>query len=118
MSDLGLQPAPQPTVAPAAEPSSDTPLWMLLVAILVMLALAAATAFILLRDTKEKTYPARWDSRVAPYVQLVQNKRGLFFLHPVEVRFLPEAKFEKTIAADKTPSRARGNTKRSSSSPG
>ena len=101
MSDLGLQPAPQ-TVAPAAEPSSDTPLWVLLVAILVMLAMAAAAAFVLLRDTKEKTYPARWDSRVAPYVQLVQNKRGLFFLHPVEVRFLPEAKFEKTIAADET----------------
>ena len=75
---------------------------MLLVAILVMLALAAATAFVLLRDAKEKTYPARWDSRVAPYVQLVQNKRGLFFMHPVEVRFLPEAKFEKTIAADET----------------
>ena len=75
---------------------------MVLVAVLVMLAMAGATAFILMRDSSERTYPARWDPRVAPYVQLVQNKRGLFFLHPVEVRFLAEANFEKTIAADET----------------
>jgi len=74
---------------------------MVLVAVLVMLAMAGATAFILLRDSDERSYPARWDPRVAPYVQLVQKERGLFFLHPVEVRFLPPAVFEKSIAADK-----------------
>jgi hypothetical protein len=101
MSDLGLEPAPQPTEAPIEQPPSDTPLWMIFVAVLVMLAMGAATAFILLRDAKERTYPARWDSRVEPYVQLVQKERGLFFLHPVAVRFLPPVEFEKSIAADK-----------------
>ena len=91
---------------------------MVLVAVLVMLAMAAATAFVLLRDANERTYPARWDSRVAPYVQLVQKERGLFFLHPVEVRFLPAAEFEKSIAADKKELEHGGPRQRSSSSPG
>ncbi len=74
---------------------------MVLVAVVVMLAMAAATVFVLMRDSGERSYPAKWDSRVAPYVQLVQKQRGLFFLHPVEVRFLPPAEFAKTIAVDK-----------------
>jgi len=65
---------------------------------MVMLAMAAATAFILLRDSDKREYPARWDSRVAPYVEVAQRERGLFFMHPV--RFLPPAEFEKGIAAD------------------
>src|SRR5687768_8424013 len=101
MSDLGLQPAPQPTEAPVGQPSSNIPLWMVFVAVLVMLAMGAATAFMLVRDSDRRSYPARWDSRVAPYVHLVQKERGLFFLHPVEVRFLSPAEFEKSIAADK-----------------
>jgi hypothetical protein len=105
VSDLGLEPAPQlapsSTAAPAEEPSSNIPVWVVLVAGLVMLAMAAATGFVLLREDNERTYPARWDSRVAPYVQLVQKERGLFFLHPVEVRFLPAAEFENSIAADR-----------------
>ena len=76
VSDLGLQPAPQPAVTPTEKPSSEIPIWVVLVAILVMLALAAATAFILLRDSNEWEYPARWDSRVAPYVQVAQRERG------------------------------------------
>ncbi len=88
-------------MTPTQKPSSDIPIWVLLVAILVMLALAAATAFVLLRDPNKREYPARWDSRVAPYVQVAQRERGLFFMHPVEVRFLSPAEFEKSIAADK-----------------
>ena len=101
MSDLGLQPAPQPAVTPTQKPSSDIPIWVLLVAILVMLAMAAATAFVLLRDSNEREYPSRWDSRVAPYVEVAQRERGLFFMHPVEVRFLSPAEYEKSISADR-----------------
>jgi hypothetical protein len=101
MSDLGLEPALQPAVAPIEQPASKIPIWVLLVAVLVMLAMAAATLFIVMREADKRTYPARWDPRIAPYVQVVQQHRGLFFLHPVTVRFLPQAEFEKSIAADK-----------------
>jgi hypothetical protein len=75
-------------------------MWMVVVAVLIMLAMAAATAFVLLRHSAERKYPVRWDSRVAPYVQVAQRERGLFFMHPVAVRFLPEAEFEKGVSAD------------------
>jgi len=74
---------------------------VLLVAFVVMLAMAAATLFVVMRENDKRTYPARWDPRVQPYVQVVQQHRGLFFLHPVTVRFLAPAEFEKSIAADK-----------------
>lgn len=101
MSDLGLEPAPQQTAEAPDQPASNIPIWVVLVAILVMLAMAAATLFIVMRDSNKRTYPARWDPRIAPYVQVVQKHRGLFFLHPVTVRFLPKAEFEKSIAADR-----------------
>ena len=104
MSDLGLQPAPQPatTTRRTSEPAAlDIPIWVVLVAILVMLAMAAATAFIVLREPNEREYPDRWDRRVAPYVKIVERERGLDFRHPVAVRFLPRAEFEKGVTADK-----------------
>ena len=101
MSDLGLGPAPHDHCGTRGTASSNIPIWVLLVAVLVMLAMAAATLFVVMRETDKRTYPARWDPRIQPYVQVVQQHRGLFFLHPVTVRFLPPAEFEKSIAADK-----------------
>ncbi len=101
MGDLGLGSPPQTTAAHAERPPSNIPIWVVFVAVLVMLAMAAATLFIVMRETNKRTYPARWDPRIQPYVQVVQQHRGLFFLHPVTVRFLPPAAFEKSIAADK-----------------
>jgi hypothetical protein len=49
-----------------------------------------------------ETYPSSWDPRIAPYVKIVEKERGLTFLHPVTVRFLPEAQFEKTVRADES----------------
>ena len=45
-------------------------------------------------------HPAAWDARIQPYVKIAEKQRGLEFLHPVEVRFLPPAKFEKTVTTD------------------
>ncbi|MCW2761876.1 MAG: hypothetical protein JWR85_2077 [Marmoricola sp.] len=103
MSDLGVRPAEQQTLPTAHKPSSDIPLWVLLVAIVLMLVLAAAAAVVLMGGGKAKparSYPAQWDSRVAPYAKIVEQKRGLFFQHPVTVRFLPAAEFEKGVTSD------------------
>ncbi len=99
MSDLAVQPAPQP----GGGSSSDIPLWVVFVAVVVMLAMAGAVAFLLMRDGTEKatrTYPKQWDSRVAPYAKIAERQRGLLFRHPVTVRFLPPAEFEKGVRTD------------------
>lgn len=103
MSYLEAQPGQQHP-SPAGEPSSDVPLWIILLAVAVMVAGAGVAAFVLISEGTAKasgpTYPTTWDPRVAPYVKITQNKRGLTFMHPVAVRFLPEKPFEKTVTAD------------------
>ncbi len=49
------------------------------------------------KDTKVKPAPKAWDERVAPYVALVEGARGLKFDHPVPVKFLDDAAFEKAL---------------------
>ncbi len=44
--------------------------------------------------------PAHWDKRIAPYAKIAAKERGLKFLHPVPVRFLSPARFEKTVTSD------------------
>jgi hypothetical protein len=41
--------------------------------------------------------PKHWDARVAPLVSFVERERGLDFDHPVDVEFLSEAAFKKTV---------------------
>jgi hypothetical protein len=81
------------------------PLWVLVLAFALMVGLAGALALVVTREAAAKalpTYPKQWDSRVAPYATIAEKQRGLLFLHPVKVRFLPPAAFEKTVTADDT----------------
>ncbi len=45
--------------------------------------------------------PKRWDPRIAPIAREVEKLRKLSFEHPVAVKFLSEAAFEKKVAVDK-----------------
>ncbi len=92
-----------PPPSPPA-PKKKIPLWVIGVAVAVMLALAGVVLFVLLHDTKsqKQTFPRVWDSRIAPYAKIAEQKRGLLFKHPVEVRFLSPAKFEKSVTTDET----------------
>jgi hypothetical protein len=45
-------------------------------------------------------YPKAWDSRILPYTKIAEKQRGLFFTHPVAVRFLPPKQFEKSVTTD------------------
>ena len=79
------------------------PLWLLVLAFALMVGLAGALALVVTREAAAKalpTYPKQWDSRVAPYATIAEKQRGLLFLHPVKVRFLSSAAFEKTVTAD------------------
>ena len=98
MTDSGSFPLPADLPAPLP-PKRRVPLAAIVaVAIVLPLVIGGLVTFVLLKDDKEKkTYPKTWDSRVAPYVTIVEKERGLTFEHPVEVRFLEAAAFEKTV---------------------
>ncbi len=110
MSDLGYSPAPPSPPPPPARGSSDIPMWMVGVAVLVALGLAGALGFAIVSQVRttggheatapKRSYPATWDRRIAPYAKIAEHERGLRFLHPVAVRFLPPARFEKSVTSD------------------
>jgi len=95
-----------PTSTLAAEPSSEIPLWLVIGLVLVMIVGVAFVGVALLTGKHDKdeapTYPSAWDPRIAPYAKVVEKQRGLTFLHPVAVRFLPDAAFEKTVRTDRS----------------
>ncbi len=100
MSYLGEQQAPV-RPQPPGRPSSHIPIWVVLVAVVVLLALAGLAVWMLMpHPDKGPSYPKAWDSRVAPYAKVAEKERGLYFRHPVNVRFLPPAAFEKTVTTD------------------
>ena len=110
MSYLGAPPAAPHEAPPSGDPSSEIPLWVVVVAATLALALAAALAFVLLKPdhttaaaeppAPAPSYPAHWDPRIAPYAKIAAHERGLRFLHPVPVRFLSPRKFAKTLTTD------------------
>ena len=109
MSDPGVPPA-APDNAPEGGPPADVPMWLLGVVFAVILALAGVFVVALTHkgsngaeaaDPSAPSYPLEWDSRIAPYATIAEDLRDLDFEHPVEVRFLPPDKFEKTVTSDK-----------------
>ena len=112
MSDLGVPPGSTNAPTPGRG-SSDVPAWVLLVAAALALSLAGLLFYVVLSqgggnpqadqpDTHASapSYPAHWDRRIAPIAKIASRLRGLDFHHPVPVRFLPPAKFEKSLTAD------------------
>lgn len=76
---------------------------MLVLIAALVLALTGAVVLIVTNEGTAKStrsYPDHWDSRIAPYVKIAEKERGLTFLHPVEVRFLPAAEYEKDMRID------------------
>ena len=102
MSDLGVAPAPHDPIPPTSEPSA--PLWLVAVAVALIVALIGVVFVVLTHDEAAKStrsYPDQWDSRIAPYARIAEKQRGLTFVHPVTVRFLPAAEFEKGVTSDR-----------------
>ncbi len=113
MSELGIPPSPGPGVPPSRGRSDQIPLWVVVVAVAVMLAMVGVLAVGLVRAAaapKGPTFPDHWDARIAPYAAIAERQRGLTFLHPVDVRFLPAAAFAKTVTRDQNELDAKDRT--------
>jgi hypothetical protein len=103
-----------PVTAPERSEPVRAPLWMALTVAAILLAVVAVLLVVLVVHPTPRqgtagatppgstpvSYPERWDRRIAPYAKIAANQRGLRFEHPVKVRFLPVARFEKTVTAD------------------
>jgi hypothetical protein len=103
MSDLGFPPARQRPAPPPGGRSSSVPIWAIFLVLVLILAGGGLAARTLIASSHKTgpTYPAAWDARIAPYAKIAEKQRGLLFMHPVRVRFLPPATFEKTVTSDK-----------------
>lgn len=102
MTDLEAPPEPPPPASPAGQASSDVPLWAILASVGFLLVLVVGGAFAMVHSQQKSgpSYPDHWDPRIAPYAKIAEQKRGLFFEHPVSVKFLRPAAFEKTVKTD------------------
>ena len=107
MSELGSPFAPTSPPGeekPPADESSDVPMWVVGVAAALALGLAVLAGVMILRPSEPalgtlptQSFPATWDSRIAPIAEIASDLRGLDYVHPVEVRFLSPAKFEESL---------------------
>ena len=50
------------------------------------------------------TAPTEWDERLAPYVEIVADERGLAWEHPVAAEFLDEDAFRARVTSSEEPS--------------
>lgn len=102
MSDLGHQSLPPQLQSPPGQPPAKVSrLVILLVLVLVLVGGGfAARALVASAQQKGPAYPKAWDARILPYAKAAERLRGLYFKHPVAVKFLPPSKFEKTVTVD------------------
>jgi hypothetical protein len=68
---------------------------------IVVVMVTAVLAGVLTSSTAAaRTKSAQWDPRIQPLVSQVEQLRGLHFKHPVPVKFLDKAAFEKKVSTD------------------
>ena len=116
MNDHGMPPAG------SAARSDDVPLWMIVTVAALLVAITAVFVVVLTQQPTPASqqassavaapppHPTRWDRRIAPYARIAAKKRGLRFTHPVTVRFLPSARFEKTLTKERSELSAKDRT--------
>lgn len=100
-------PPPGAPPGPPEEPSDAGPgtrrRWPFVVGIaLVAVAVAGVGAFFLLGEDDGISYPDEWAAEVLPFVEIVEEERGLEFDHPVHVEFLTEEVFRGEVTSDES----------------
>ena len=88
-----------PTVPPSTA-RSRTGLGAQLVGTIVLVVVVLGAALTVVTSSTSAWFPHQWDPRVAPIAAEVARLRGLDFKHPVAIRFLAPAEFEKEVTGD------------------
>jgi len=104
-------PAPPPVPEPQGrragwdltpiEPTPRTRRWAAIFVALCMIA-AIGGGVLAYRFVTDTRFPSRWDSRVADLAVFVERSTSLRFSHPVQVRFLYDAEFNKLVSTEET----------------
>ena len=68
---------------------------------MLVCTIGVGTAFVLGQDSGP-SHPDEWAAGVLPFVEIVEDERGLDFEHPVHVEFLPDAEFSADVTAEET----------------
>jgi hypothetical protein len=94
---------------PSAARRRKKRLWQLFILLLTVGVLASTASVIVIsaRPDSGPRHPDAWDPRVQPYVDFVENQRGLVFEQPVYVDFLDTQEFGREFTSRSAePSRA------------
>jgi hypothetical protein len=73
------------------------------ITVVVAVGLLGAAVGFYLQRRPGSVYPSQWDARVADIVPFVEQQRGLKFLHPVPVDFLPDDQFQAKVGGAPLP---------------
>jgi hypothetical protein len=73
--------------------------WLKPLLVCVVVAALVAGGVVLFQRNRKASYPATWDTRVAPIAAKVAAIRGLTFKHPVKVVYLSVPEFTKKVTA-------------------
>ncbi|MGQ0804774.1 MAG: hypothetical protein ACT4PI_13045 [Actinomycetota bacterium] len=96
-SELGGVPwAAPPVPEPPPDPARRRRM-IVAVAACVALVFAVIGGLRVWSSLRPSPYPERWDRRVAPLVEFVEDTRDLKFEHPVPVEFLDEDEFRREL---------------------
>src|SRR4029077_18688110 len=82
--------------------------WMKYVVAALLVAAVAVGAVVLFQRSRDESFPARWDVRVAPIAAKVAALRGLKFEHPVKVNFVTAPEFQKLVTSSPEDLRKQG----------
>ena len=81
------------------EPRRGTWLIVNLVFVLII-GTCVVGGYLLIREPQGNSYPDAWDTKIAPFAEIVEDERGLEFDHPIYVDFLTVKEFQKQVSSD------------------
>lgn len=83
------------------EPTPRSTRW-LVVFVAICVVFAGLGGFLAYRFVSNSGTPTEWDPKVRSIVTFVENETKLTFVHPVRIKFLASAEFNKRVTKDET----------------
>lgn len=81
------------------EPTPRSTRWLVIFTAMCTI-IAALGAYVGYRFVTDQRFPTSWDRRVTDLAAYVEHDTGLTFSHPVRIRYLDDAEFNKLVSND------------------